>query len=87
MDQEAKRFCKRCLLKDSDPETYAQSILSYLASLSPEEKSPDPLYRERLTHCQTCPQLIQGMCRVCGCFVEVRAAKTKQYCPDIQPKW
>ncbi|MCI6019094.1 MAG: DUF6171 family protein [Clostridiales bacterium] len=27
------------------------------------------------------------MCRICGCFVEMRAAIKVKSCPDVVPKW
>ena len=34
-----------------------------------------------------CDNLINGMCKICGCFVEMRAAVKKNYCPDIEKYW
>jgi len=48
-------------------------------------KSPDVLYEERLSICIECDMLLAGMCRKCGCYVELRAAVTKNYCPG--KKW
>ena len=25
--------------------------------------------------------------RICGCYVEMRAAITHRHCPDIHPRW
>lgn len=48
---------------------------------------PDALYQERLSLCRQCESLLNGMCRICGCFVEMRAAVAKNYCPAINKKW
>lgn len=82
-----KRFCKRCLLKDFDREAYFQTVQEYLDSLVPEDKADSGLYQQRLNICTQCEKLVNGMCRVCGCFVEVRAAKKAQYCPDTKKMW
>lgn len=80
-----KRFCKRCLLREVD-EAYFQSIYKYIDSLPPEQKAEQEEYKRRLEKCKACDHLQNGMCALCGCFVEVRAVKKKQHCalsPDI----
>ncbi|MDY3745248.1 MAG: DUF6171 family protein [Lachnospiraceae bacterium] len=37
--------------------------------------------------CRQCDRLLNGMCRICGCFVEMRAAIKVKSCPDVVPKW
>ena len=48
-------------------------------------KASEELYEERLSVCKECDMLLTGMCRSCGCYVELRAAVTKNYCP--RKKW
>ena len=80
------RVCKKCLLRDQEEAAYA-SIAELLAQMDPALKAPDDLYEERLSHCKQCEKLLGGMCRACGCFVEVRAAVLKQSCPDPVHYW
>ena len=79
--------CRRCLLKDLNREEYFNSIYDYIQSIQGEERTPEEEYRKRLSLCQSCDYLVNGMCRHCGCFVEVRAVKRNQRCPDPNPKW
>lgn len=81
------RQCRRCLLKDGMDEEYYQSILEYIESLPEEDKADEELYGERLSRCTACDALVNGMCRLCGCFVEVRAAKFKQHCARSAEIW
>ncbi|MFR3321286.1 MAG: DUF6171 family protein [Lachnospiraceae bacterium] len=32
-------------------------------------------------------KLYQGMCRICGCYVELRAVMKKNGCPLVKPMW
>ena len=45
------------------------------------------LYEKRLTICRDCPNILEGMCRLCGCFVELRAALKVRKCPDVVRRW
>ena len=51
------------------------------ASGDPEIKADEALYEERLAVCKECDLLLEGMCRICGCYVELRAAIEKNACP------
>lgn len=80
------RTCKRCLTRElADQAKEFQTILDYIENLDTDIKSPDELYEERLSICKECDMLLGGMCRKCGCYVEVRAAVAKNYCPG--KKW
>ena len=69
-----QRVCKRCLLRELDG-TYFQSIYEYIQNLPPQWKADQETYAHRLALCKACGHLVNGMCELCGCFVEVRAAK------------
>lgn len=84
---EAQRFCKKCLLKDISKDEYFKNVYEYISQLDESIKTPEPEYSRRLALCIECEKLQSGMCRVCGCFVEVRAAKIHNGCPDIEKKW
>ena len=87
MSEEVLRRCKKCLLRDIDKNEYFESLKQAIEAIDPAEKTPAPLYEERLSACTACDRLSEGMCTVCGCFVEYRAAKSKEYCPDVHRKW
>lgn len=87
VETESRMFCKRCLLRDISKDDYFKNIFELIESLDEDIKAPEVLYNERLTVCQGCDSLINGMCKICGCFVELRAATKKNYCPDINRHW
>ncbi|WP_271713855.1 DUF6171 family protein [Anaeromicropila herbilytica] len=82
-----QRFCKKCLLKDISRDEYFKNVYEYIENLDEDIKAEDMLYKERLTICKQCDNLANGMCRICGCFVEMRAAIKKNYCPNNEKKW
>lgn len=80
------RFCKKCLMREMQDKTeYFKSLQNYIDNLDPDTKANSELYEERLDICKQCDLLLEGMCRTCGCYVELRAAVTKNYCPN--KKW
>lgn len=64
-----------------------KTMYEYIANLPPDDKTPAQEYETRLSQCKTCDHLLSGMCRICGCYVEMRAAITHRHCPDIHPRW
>lgn len=81
-------ICRRCLLSDMEAEKpLYQLIQEVIAAMDEDEKTPEALYQKRLAACKACERLMGGMCALCGCYVEVRAAKKGQRCPDTNPKW
>ncbi len=83
----AKVICKRCLLKDLSSEEYFKNVYEYISQLPEDIKAPDEVYESRLGECKKCNNLVNGMCSLCGCFVETRAAKKLSYCPDTPKHW
>lgn len=84
---EKKPFCYKCLLEELNDATIYEQV-QHTLSLIPEREKTDPeTYRIRLNVCRDCDKLVSGMCRVCGCFVEVRAVYQKKHCPDLHPGW
>ena len=75
------RVCKKCLLSEMTKEAYYQNLQDYLEELEPERKSSQELYEKRLERCKECEKLINGLCRACGCYVEMRAAISENKCP------
>ncbi len=83
---ENRRVCKRCLTRDMvDQAAYFQNMYDYIDNLDEESKVDQPLYEKRLAVCKKCDLLIDGMCRACGCYVELKAVMKKNGCP--YDKW
>ena len=83
MEQQTEklRSCKRCLLREmADQEEYFRSLRDYIENIDPDIRAAEQLYEERLAVCRECEMLMQGTCRKCGCYVELRAAVTKNVC-------
>lgn len=81
------RICRQCLLRDMPESKRFQSMYDYIARLSKDDKVPDETYEKRLEICRKCEHLMSGMCRKCGCYVEMRAAMKIRSCPDIPDRW
>ncbi len=65
----------------------ARVIAEYVAALDEAIRTPEADYRARLAICEGCDQLLNGTCRLCGCYVETRAAKRGQSCPMVPARW
>ncbi|MBQ7956281.1 MAG: hypothetical protein IJ282_11125 [Lachnospiraceae bacterium] len=79
---EERRVCKKCLTREMEgQEMVFQNMRDYIDNLEEDIKADSVLYESRLSVCKTCDNLLQGMCRSCGCYVEMRAAVTKNSCP------
>ena len=76
----------RCLLKEADPDL-GRIVAEYVDALPEEARVPEEVYRRRLTACEACDRLADGMCLDCGCYVEARAAKAGLRCPGVPAKW
>ncbi len=85
MDKETKRHCRKCLTRDMDQNAYFENLHAYIRDLDEALKVEEPLYEERLSLCRKCDLLADGMCRACGCYVELRAVMKKNSCP--YEKW
>ena len=77
----------RCLLFEAGQADMARTVAEYVASLDETIRTPEDAYRARLALCQECPELMNGTCRLCGCYVETRAAKRGQKCPMVPARW
>lgn len=87
MEKQNQRYCRKCLLREMDEEAYFENMFAYIRNLPEEDKVSDEMYEARLAHCKTCDNLLNGMCRICGCYVEMRAAMKVRSCPGVYPKW
>lgn len=75
------RFCKRCLTRDMlDKDAYFRNLQELIASIEEERKTSPEDYERRLGICTECDYLADGMCRACGCYVELRAAIKTNSC-------
>lgn len=81
------RFCRRCLTRElmGEQKEYFRNLHEYIANLDAGIKADAAAYEKRLSLCKECDLLYEGMCRTCGCYVELRAAIAKNYCPER--KW
>jgi hypothetical protein len=66
---------------------YYRNIYEYIDGLPEEVKTPQPEYEQRISFCRRCGNLVNGLCSLCGCFAEVRAAKRGNHCPDTPAFW
>ncbi len=89
MNDEIKQntFCKKCLLKDMPEDAYFKNLYEYINSIDVDLKVDTSTYETRLQICKECDNLLSGMCRICGCFVELRAVMKKNTCPNVDKKW
>ena len=86
MGGENLRLCRKCLIRDmAGREDYFRSLREYIANLDKDIRASESLYEQRLAVCGECGLLLEGMCRICGCYVELRAAVGKNNC--LKQKW
>ncbi|MBQ1681706.1 MULTISPECIES: DUF6171 family protein [Agathobacter] len=81
MEQEKKRFCKKCLMREM-AEADAAMIEKYKEAIRMEDRVDTPVYERRLAECKNCEKLNAGTCMACGCYVELRALSPVSKCPD-----
>lgn len=79
--------CPRCAWRELPDYEYKEAVRKYAEQIAPDLKTPDLVYGKRLEACASCGFLQNGMCRLCGCFVEMRAAKRISRCPKNPPSW
>jgi len=70
-----------------DRSEYFKTMYDYIEALDEEIKTPKEEYERRLSICKECDRLLDGMCPVCGCYVEMRAAVATNCCPAVKAKW
>ena len=81
------RICKKCLLREESEEVFLTQLKAYIEGLDDSDRVSQSVYEERLHQCGQCENLIKGMCRICGCYVELRAALRVRKCPGIPCRW
>lgn len=77
----------RCLLYEAGEKQLAENIREYIGTLGEDIKAEKELYQKRLSICGKCPQLLDGTCLKCGCYVEMRAAVKRNRCPSENKYW
>ena len=87
MENEWYRASRKCLLRDLTEKEYFRNMYVYISNLPEEDRTPEEEYERRLSKCRECDHLLNGMCRICGCFVEMRAAIVVRHCPDSTSEW
>jgi len=87
MENDKERLCRKCLLRDLSEKEYFHNMYTYISSLPEDDKVSETEYERRLEKCGECAHLLNGVCRICGCFVEMRAAIAVRHCPDSIPEW
>lgn len=86
--EEIRRPCLRCLTADlPEGAALAEIIASRIESLPPLERADEAVRQRRLSECRFCDHLRNGTCALCGCYVEIRAARIRQCCPDVPGRW
>lgn len=82
------RVCRKCLLHAENREEFFRKLEAYIDNLSEEDRAGQTVYEARLAQCAACRHLTaDGMCRLCGCYVELRAALRVRRCPDAVRRW
>lgn len=80
------RVCKKCLIREmAGQEKIYETIKRMIEDLEPEDRAGEELVEKRLVVCKECDQLLEGTCKACGCYVELRTATKTQECP--YEKW
>ena len=72
--------CRKCLLREMDKNAYMENLYAYIDRIEEDSKADKAVYEDRLAVCKECKYLADGMCRACGCFVELRAAIKTNVC-------
>jgi len=85
MEENGKKPCRICLLKDINPKEYEAKIKRVIDLMDKKEKASDKVYQERLEICKSCSYLKDAFCGACGCYVELRCIKKSITCP--YDKW
>lgn len=84
----AKGMCRRCLLRDMAAEAPLYEVIRQTVdAIDADHRADLVTYRARLDTCGACGHLYGGMCVLCGCYVEVRAAWRVRRCPNAPPRW
>ena len=78
-------LCRRCLEKDIRADELRAYLDNYVRDLPDAIRTDADVYAARLTLCEACARRTNFTCTLCGCYVQARAAKRIQKCPE--KKW
>ena len=84
---ENRRRCYKCLLREMDEEAYMKQLHRCIELLDRDVKTAEEIYKGRLSLCKQCDYLEAGTCQACGCYVELRAARSEMNCPHEKHFW
>ena len=70
-----------CDISEKFPDDIGVYAKQYIDTLPEESRASDEEYSRRIGICDGCDKLEEGLCRACGCFVELRAAVKYRNCP------
>ncbi|MCI9409515.1 MAG: hypothetical protein HFJ89_06815 [Oscillospiraceae bacterium] len=83
----SKPFCRKCLLAETDLTGVYASVREMVAALPEWRKTSEAEYNRRLGICKSCDFLGEGTCEKCGCYVDLRAARSEMHCPHENHFW
>lgn len=83
---QSRRWCRKCHTPRTGEEFF-ERLRMIIQNFDEELKVSEDLYHKRLDKCMACENLYEGMCRICGCYVELRASLKKNACPAVHPRW
>ncbi len=78
--------CKKCLLLEAGEKVTYSEIMAVVDTYDKNDLVDEITLSARLNFCKKCDFLIAGMCRKCGCYVEIRARLKNQSCPNYDNK-
>ena len=85
------RFCRKCFLREMELrgglKASYEAMLERIEMMDPELRCTGETYDARLAQCKKCEYLAEGMCGLCGCFAESRAAVKANACPAEPKRW
>jgi hypothetical protein len=79
--------CIKCLLSETNQTELYATLREHIKNIPPEHKTTPAAYIARLNICKDCEHLLDGLCALCGCYVELRAAKAAQRCAASAGRW
>ncbi len=89
--QTPPRFCRKCFLHEMELQgglkASYEAMLERIEMMDPELRCTGEAYDARLVQCKKCEYLAEGMCALCGCFAESRAAVKANACPAEPKRW
>ena len=84
---QGKKPCTRCLLEEAGRQDLQEAVNAAVAKIPHNKRTDDAEYSRRLEICRVCEFLMGGTCLKCGCYVELRAARSDSHCPVKNKKW